>query len=335
VIFFRQLFVKLVKMNTLFLFIASFLVIFLSTVLIVHLDPDTFSNYFEGFWWVMTTVTTVGYGDFSPATTEGRILAIGLYIVGIGLIGVVIGKVVDGLSLFRKKREEGKIVYKGNSHYIIIGWSQKAKYALKELLASNNEIHIVIIDQLEKAPVLNEHVSYVSGEPTSEETLTRANIQQAKAVLIFADDSISDNQLVDGKTFLIASTVESLANNVHTVVEIKEEDHIKNFKHIKVDDFIFSNETISSLAVRSAFSEGVSGIFGQLLRRQYGDDLYQISPKKEWVTYEDAFLALLKQGATLIADGQNLGINRMLTEKIKDDAKLFVVCNKETYEKIK
>ncbi|WP_102026728.1 potassium channel family protein [Salirhabdus sp. Marseille-P4669] len=333
-LFFRQIIVKIIKVNTIFLIAISWFVILLCTILIVHLDPTSFSNYFEGFWWVMTTVTTVGYGDFSPVTTAGRILAIFLYIVGIGLIGVVIGKVVDAFSLFRKKQEEGKIVYKGSKHYILIGWSKKAQYALKEMMASDGEVDIIIIDQLEKAPMLTDHVFYISGEPTTEDTLNRANIREAKAVLIFADDSIGDNQLVDGKTFLIASTVEALAPHVHTVVEIMEENHIKNFKHINVDEFIFSHETISSLAVRTAFTEGVSSLFSQLLNRDFGDDLYQIPRKKEWNTYSDAFHALLKEGATLIADGRNLGINRMLSDKIKDDARLFVICDEATYERL-
>lgn len=43
----------------------------------------------DGFWWAITTVTTVGYGDRFPVTTEGRFLAVGLMIMGISLLGVI------------------------------------------------------------------------------------------------------------------------------------------------------------------------------------------------------------------------------------------------------
>ena len=41
----------------------------------------------EALWWAFVTVTTVGYGDFLPVTTEGRIVAVLLMVSGVGLFG--------------------------------------------------------------------------------------------------------------------------------------------------------------------------------------------------------------------------------------------------------
>ena len=41
----------------------------------------------DGLWWAIVTATTVGYGDISPQTTEGRVIAVGLMLLGIGVIG--------------------------------------------------------------------------------------------------------------------------------------------------------------------------------------------------------------------------------------------------------
>ena len=43
----------------------------------------------DAVWWAMTTVTTVGYGDRFPTTTEGRVVAAALMVTGIALLGVV------------------------------------------------------------------------------------------------------------------------------------------------------------------------------------------------------------------------------------------------------
>ncbi|MET9318738.1 potassium channel family protein [Streptomyces sp. NPDC003038] len=46
-------------------------------------------NLGDAVWWSFTTMTTVGYGDHSPTTGLGRVLAVGLMLSGIALLGVV------------------------------------------------------------------------------------------------------------------------------------------------------------------------------------------------------------------------------------------------------
>lgn len=55
------------------------------------------ATYGEALWWAVVTVTTVGYGDVTPITTLGRVIAAGLMITGIGTIGLLAGQVGAGL----------------------------------------------------------------------------------------------------------------------------------------------------------------------------------------------------------------------------------------------
>ena len=58
------------------------------SILIVEQGPDAnIKTPEDALWWSFTTVTTVGYGDRYPTTTEGRMIAVVLMIAGIGLLG--------------------------------------------------------------------------------------------------------------------------------------------------------------------------------------------------------------------------------------------------------
>jgi voltage-gated potassium channel len=53
-------------------------------------DPSAhIKNFGDAVWWSITTITTVGYGDFYPVTTDGRLVAVLLMIGGISLIGMI------------------------------------------------------------------------------------------------------------------------------------------------------------------------------------------------------------------------------------------------------
>lgn len=56
-------------------------------------EGSNIKNFADGFWWAITTVTTVGYGDRYPTTTEGRLLAVMLMFMGISLVGVITASV--------------------------------------------------------------------------------------------------------------------------------------------------------------------------------------------------------------------------------------------------
>lgn len=52
------------------------------------IDTGDFKTFWDGTWWAVVTVTTVGYGDVYPRSVGGRIVAIIVMLVGIGFLAV-------------------------------------------------------------------------------------------------------------------------------------------------------------------------------------------------------------------------------------------------------
>ena len=52
-------------------------------------------SVWDGVWFAVTTMTTVGYGDVSPHTTGGRVLAIALMLIGIGFVALLTGAIAQ------------------------------------------------------------------------------------------------------------------------------------------------------------------------------------------------------------------------------------------------
>jgi voltage-gated potassium channel len=60
------------------------------------LEPQTVKGgYGDGIWWAVVTASTVGYGDISPATPAGRIIAVLLMLVGIGLMSTLAASITS------------------------------------------------------------------------------------------------------------------------------------------------------------------------------------------------------------------------------------------------
>jgi voltage-gated potassium channel len=82
-------------------YVAATTVLLIAVAALAVLDaergqPDSsIHTYPDALWWAVVTITTVGYGDFSPATTEGRLVAVTMMIGGIGLLGFVTGSVTS------------------------------------------------------------------------------------------------------------------------------------------------------------------------------------------------------------------------------------------------
>jgi voltage-gated potassium channel len=82
-----------------------------------HASGARIVNIGDAMWWAVTTITTVGYGDFYPVTVAGKVIAAALMLTGIGLLGVITASVAawfigaeEDEALSREARLEAIVV---------------------------------------------------------------------------------------------------------------------------------------------------------------------------------------------------------------------------------
>ena len=82
-----------------FVAIATVFLVFIAGAVQATVDEGDFNSFWDGMWWAVVTVTTVGYGDLYPSSVPGRLVAMALMFVGIGFISVLTATIA---SLFVK-----------------------------------------------------------------------------------------------------------------------------------------------------------------------------------------------------------------------------------------
>jgi len=100
------------RSNLLALFGITFSIIFIGAFAALILDSGTenaqITNFSDAIWWSISTVTTVGYGDIVPHSIAGRIMGMGLMVVGIGVMAAFISQVSATIVESRMKRNSEK-----------------------------------------------------------------------------------------------------------------------------------------------------------------------------------------------------------------------------------
>jgi voltage-gated potassium channel len=71
-------------------------------------EKDQHLSAWDGFYWAISTVTTVGYGDINPTTDTGRVIAIAVMLTGIGFVAIITGAVAE--RFLATRREEHRLV---------------------------------------------------------------------------------------------------------------------------------------------------------------------------------------------------------------------------------
>lgn len=95
-------------------------------------QPDNFKNAFSGIWWSVSTMLTVGYGDIYPITIGGRVMAIFISFLGVGLVAIPTGIISAGFVEYYTKIKTGTYSHR-NAEFVVIDITKEHGFADKKI----------------------------------------------------------------------------------------------------------------------------------------------------------------------------------------------------------
>jgi len=238
-------------------------------------SSSNINNIWDGIWWAIVTMGTVGYGDKYPVTTGGRFVGILLIFTGVGLMSLFTATIASAFVERRMKEGRGLETIKASEHIVICGWNQHTEKVIQGLTTYGvmGEKTIVLINELSVEEIESLRIKYsrfklkfLRGDYVHEETLLRANVIQAKFVLIMADQSGGHSQeRSDERTALAALTVKSLAPHVKTIAEILDGDNRPHLRRANVDEIVVRGEHVGALLASAINSPGLPRVISSLV----------------------------------------------------------------------
>ncbi len=252
---------------------------------------DNINSFWDAVWYSVVTMTTVGYGDIVPRTVLGRIAGMFVMLAGISVISLLTATISSIFVEQRIMENQGLRQIKLKGHTIICGWNQRLDSLLETLENGAGERREGIVLVNEMAPermeealsgYSNLNLKYVYGDYTKEPTLTRANLKEARAVIILPDMSLSSVPR-DDKTLPAALAVKSLRRDVKVYAHITDKENLTHLRRAGVDDVIVSDEYVGYLLASEVTSPGISQAVATLLNAETGTRLQRVKVPVELV----------------------------------------------------
>ncbi len=302
-------------------------IILVSGELISLVEPKEFPTTFDGIWWALVTVSTVGFGDYVPTTYIGRTLAMVMILAGASFVTAYFASISAAAIRKQHRYLEGLVSFSGENHVVLIGWNEKANEMIESLKCVKPYKQIVLIDESLKESPLIENVHFIRGNPANDHTLQKANISKADAAIITADQH-KNEQEADMHSILVLLSLKGMNPQLYCVIELLTEQQANNASRAGADEVIKTYKLASHFIMSSYLAKnGLSHFFSEL--NPASGNLFQILPVSKSIigkSFREASHVLLEQECILIGikRGEQTKVNPPLSYKINAEDSLIV-----------
>lgn len=207
--------------------------------------------WFDGFYMVVTTLTTIGYQEVHPLSHAGRVFNIFIILAGVSLLLLGVGALSQALLEFelqsffgrrRMEREIGRL----DDHYIICGMGRVGRSVAREL--ARKPVAFVIVENAEtkRQRFASENWLVLAGDATQEQTLRDAQIDRARGLIAATT--------TDATNLYIVLTARSLNPRLKIIARASEDGAEKHLLSAGADSvvspYLFAGQRIAQSLLR-------------------------------------------------------------------------------------
>jgi voltage-gated potassium channel len=212
-------------------------ILFALSSLIVFMGYAVFGSYHLGdqfsppitdlataLYFIVVTVTSVGYGDITPVTMEARLFLVSVIILGITVIGAAVGTTLIPAFMNRIENitSRRKTIMKRSNHYIIVGHSSLASNTYHELTERGEQVTVILLSVPEHTKI--DEMDIVLGDGSDVDVLKKAGGEEAKAILALLND--------DSENAFVILAAKELKGGVKTVAAVNDVNNMKRIRRV-------------------------------------------------------------------------------------------------------
>jgi len=191
-------------------------------------------TWFDGFYMVVTTFSTIGYQEVHPLSHVGRVFNVVLILAGVSLVFLGIGSLTQALlefslrSFFGRRRME-RDIERLTGHYVICGAGRVGRSAARELARKPAPFVIIEQNELKAARCPIDWLVSV-GDATQEQTLRQVHIERAYGLVAATT--------TDATNLYIVLTARGLNPGLKIIARASEEDAEKHLLKAGADSVV-------------------------------------------------------------------------------------------------
>ncbi|QEN04846.1 potassium channel protein [Thiospirochaeta perfilievii] len=272
-IFKRSSFLFPLLMVTVIIWIFGFVLFFLEN----SYGNPAFTSLFDGIWAAIITLSSTGYGLKVAESFPGRIFTFVIIFFGIGLVSYLSGVFASLFVDRNSKARRGLMDFpKLKNHLVICGWSKRMKEILSYVIEESTDISsndIILLNNADPEQIellretkLLEDIKFVRGDFFAPTHLLRANIKDARKVIVLADTLMNTSfSEIDSKTIMTVMTIKSISRDTYVCAELLDKKYEGNLKQASCDEILLSREMAKNIIANATMSQGMSHILNELL----------------------------------------------------------------------